>query len=109
MSVMTLKLAGEQRTNVQALEALANSLGPLLRETDCAAVVETGTIALSMPLTTYRGGVQLANRIAEAVSNDANFAHQTLCWRVVEKRAFQTARALLESALTGPFMRVEAA
>ena len=109
LSVMTLKLAGEHRSDVRLLERLATCLGPLLRETDCAAVVETGTIAVSMPLTSYHGAVQLSKRIAEAIAEMDELAGLTLNWRVVEKRNVHTAKALLEASLSGPFMRLDAA
>jgi two-component system cell cycle response regulator PopA len=109
LSVMTLKLVGEHRSDVRLLDRLATCLGPLLRETDCAAVVETGTIAVSMPLTSYHGAVQLSKRIAEAIAEVDELASLTLNWRVVEKRNFHTAKALLEAALSGPFMRLDAA
>ena len=80
-----------------------------MRETDCAAVVEPGTIAVSLPLTTYRGGVQLAKRIATTIAEDDRLAELVLNWRVVEKRAFHTSQTFLEAGLTGPFMRLEAA
>ena len=109
LSVMTLKLVGARRADVQALETFADCLAPLLRETDCAAVVETGTIAVSMPMTPYRGGVRLANRIAESVLEEPDLAGIALNWRVVEKRSSHTAKALLEAGLSGPFMRLDAA
>jgi len=109
LSVMTLKLAGEHRSDGRLLDTLAKCLGPLLRETDCAAIVETGTIAVSMPLTSYHGAVQLSKRIAEAIAEVDELASLTLNWRVVEKRRFHTANALLEAGLSGPFMRLEAA
>uniref|UniRef100_UPI0030F4EC99 hypothetical protein n=1 Tax=Hyphomonas sp. TaxID=87 RepID=UPI0030F4EC99 len=109
LSVMTLKLVGARRADAQALAAFASCLAPLLRETDCAAIVETGTIAVSMPMTPYRGGIRLANRIAEAVLDAPDLAGIALNWRVVEKRSSHTAKDLLETALSGPFMRLDAA
>ena len=109
LSVMTLKLFGEHRSDARLLDTLAKCLGPLLRETDCAAIVETGTIAVSMPLTSYHGAVQLSKRIAEAIAQVDELAGLTLNWRVVEKRNIHTAKALLEASLSGPFMRLDAA
>jgi hypothetical protein len=109
LSVMTLKLVGKHRSDGRLLDALANCLGPILRDTDCAAVVETGTIAVSMPLTSYNGAVQLSKRIAEAIAEVDELASLALNWRVVEKRNFHTAKALLEAGLSGPFMRLDAA
>jgi len=109
LSVMTLKLTGDQRADTDALASLARYVQNLMRETDCAAVVEPGTIAVSLPLTTYRGGVQLAKRIAITISEEHRLAELVLNWRVVEKRAFHTAQTFLEAGLTGPFMRLEAA
>ena len=109
LSVMTLKLVGEDRNDAHRLDTLAKCLSPLLRETDCAAVVEAGTIAVSMPLTSYHGAVQLSKRIAEAIAEVKDLADITLNWRVVEKRSVHTAKALLDASLSGPFMRLEAA
>lgn len=109
LSVMTLKLTGDQRADTDALASLARCAQNLMRETDCAAVVEPGTIAVSLPLTTYRGGVQLAKRIAITIAEEDRLAELVLNWRVVEKRAFHTAQTFLEAGLTGPFMRLEAA
>lgn len=109
LSVMTLKLVGAHRNDARLLDGLANCLAPLLRETDCAAVVETGTIAVSMPLTSYHGAVQLSKRIAEAIAGVDELASLALNWRVVEKRNSHTAKALLEAGLSGPFMRLDAA
>ena len=109
LSILTLKLIGEQRSDPVALQSLARCVQKLMRETDCPAVVETGTISLSLPLTTYRGGVHLANRIARGVSVQDPYSELVLSWRVVEKRAYHTARSFLEAGLTGPFMRLDAA
>jgi len=109
LSVMTLKLVGEHRSDARRLDMLAKCLGPLLRETDCAAVAETGTIAVSMPSTSYHGAVQLSKRIAETIAEADGLADLSLNWRVVEKRNFHTAKALLEAGLSGPFMPLEAA
>ena len=109
LSILTLKLIGDRRSDPVALESLARCVQKLMRETDCPAVVETGTISLSLPLTTYRGGVHLANRIALAVSEQDPVSELVLSWRVVEKRAYHTAQSFLEAGLTGPFMRLEAA
>ena len=62
-----------------------------------------------MPLTSYHGAVQLSKRIAEAIAGVDELASLTLNWRVVEKRNFHTAKALLEAGLSGPFMRLDAA
>ncbi|KJS36381.1 MAG: hypothetical protein VR74_12815 [Hyphomonas sp. BRH_c22] len=109
LSIMTLKLIGNQRTDAGALASLARLVQNLLRETDCPAVVDPGTIAVSLPLTTYRGGVQLAERIAMTVADRDPLSELFLSWRVVEKRAFHTAQTFLEAGLTGPFTRLEAA
>jgi GGDEF domain-containing protein len=109
LSIMTLKLTGNPRTVPSALASLAQCVQNLMRETDCAAVVEPGTIAVSLPLTPYRGGVHLANRIALAVSEQDLLIELILNWRVVEKRACHTAQSFLEAGLTGPFMRLDAA
>jgi hypothetical protein len=109
LSIMTLKLIGNQRTDAGALASLARLVQNLTRETDCPAFVEPGTIAVSLPLTTYLGGVQLAERIAMTVADRDRLCEPALSWRVVEKRAFHTAQTFLEAGLTGPFTRLEAA
>ena len=109
LSIMTLKLIGNQRTDAGALASLARLVQNMMRETDCPAVVEPGTIAVSLPLTTYLGGVQLAERIAMTIADRDPLSELVLSWRVVEKRAFHTAQTFLEAGLTGPFTRLEAA
>ena len=109
LSIMTLKLIGNQRTDTGARVSIARLVQNLMRDTDCAAVVEPGTLAISLPLTTYLGGVQLATRLARTVKDQDPGCKCVLSWRVVEKRAFHTAHTFLEAGLTGPFTRLEAA
>ena len=81
----------------------------MLRETDCAAAFGAGTIVVSLPSTPYRGGVRLAERIAERVARTADLSGLTLSWRVVERRAYHTPKTLLGAGLTGPYSKIEAA
>ena len=109
LSLVTLKLRGERRTDRKILKALAGCLQPLLRETDCAAALSAGILGISLPATPYRGGARLATRFATHVAEQSELSDVVLSWRVVEKRAYHSAKTLLDDGLAGPFMRLEAA
>ena len=109
LSLVTLKLTGERRTDRQIIKAFAVCLQPLLRETDCAAALSAGIFGISLPATPYRGGARLATRIAAHVSEQPSLSDVVLSWRVVEKRAYHSAKTFLDAGLSGPFMRLEAA
>ncbi|KCZ94668.1 GGDEF domain-containing protein [Hyphomonas johnsonii] len=109
LSVMTLKLGGDRKTDIETLKALSSCLKPMLRDTDSAAVVAAGTIVVSMPSTPYRGAARLAGRIALQVAAHPALSGLVLNWRVVEKRAYHTPTTLLGAGLSGPFMRLDAA
>ena len=110
LSLITLKLTSETGPlSPAASRSLSQRLTPLLRETDCAAAFGAGTIVVSLPSTPYRGGVRLAERIAERVARTADLSGLTLSWRVVERRAYHTPKTLLGAGLTGPYSKIEAA
>lgn len=109
LSLVVLKLTGERRTDRQVLKTAAECLRPLLRETDCAAALSAGILGISLPATPYRGGARLATRIATKVAELETLSDVVLNWRVVEKRAYHAAKTFLETGLSGPFMRLEAA
>ena len=109
LSLVMLKLTGERRSERRVLKTLADCLQPLLRETDCAAALSAGILGISLPTTPYRGGARLATRIATHVADLDTLSDVVLNWRVVEKRAYHSAKTFLDSGLQGPFMRLEAA
>ena len=104
-----LKLTGERRSDRQILRTVADTLRPLLRETDCAAALSAGILGISLPATPYRGGARLATRIATQVAELESLSDVVLNWRVVEKRAYHSGKTFLDTGLSGPFMRLEAA
>lgn len=108
LSIMALKPVGDRRAGENALAPLARCVQGLVGKTDFAAAVEPGTLAVSLPLTTYRGGVELARRMAARVAQEHALSGPGLTWRVIDMRAFHTAQTFLEAAPTGPFMRLQA-
>ncbi len=108
-SLLTLKLSGAGPVDHRAMRALADCVRPILRETDCPAVMATDTIAISLLATPYRGGVTIAERIGSAVRRQGMIEPEQLAWRVVERRNYHNGKTLLGAALTGPFTRAYAA
>ena len=70
------------------IKVLAQSVKPLLRETDLAARLDKTHICITLPNTQYRGAVVLARRIEEALDTSVS-------WRVIERRQFHTLKTLL--------------
>jgi PleD family two-component response regulator len=109
LSLLTLKLTQAAPQDYRAMRLIADCVRPILRETDCPALMSADTIAVSLLATPYRGGVTIAERIGTAVARQGGALHDHLAWRVVERRSYHTAKTLLGAGLTGPFTRAYAA
>ena len=107
LSVLTLRLDVEAAKSHPAQHAAGDVIRSQIRDTDCAALVQPGVYAISLPATPYRGGVRLAERIDEAMSRAGN--HPGLSWRVTEKRSYHTPQTFLAASLIGPFVRIRIA
>ena len=99
-----------------ALPGFADIIRPIIRETDCAARIDSTTIAISMPDAPYSGAVGMASKIIAAlggeklgmVGSPLPFGG-ALGWRAVERRRYHDAEKLISSAMNGPFARIRAA
>lgn len=107
LSVLTLRLDVDVSTSHAAQQAAGDVIRRQIRDTDCAALIQPGVFAISLPATPYRGGVRLAERINDAMSRAGN--HPGLSWRVTEKRNYHTSQTFLAAALIGPFVRIRIA
>lgn len=107
LSVLTLRLDVEFSNSRPAQHAAGDIIRSQIRDTDCAALVQPGVYAISLPATPYRGGVRLAERINDAMSRAGN--HPGLSWRVTEKRSYHTPQTFLAASLIGPFVRIRIA
>lgn len=117
-TLLTLRLRSndDDHSARGALPDFANIIRPLLRETDCAARLDSTTIAVSMPDSPYAGAVKMAERIIVALGSDKlgmvgsplPFGG-SLGWRAVERRTYHDAEKLISSATNGPFSRIRAA
>ncbi len=105
LSLLTLKLDGPLAGLRETQRLFADNMRPLLRETDCPALLSPGQFAVSLPSTPYRGGAHLSERIAEAATRTKALSDVRLLWRIVEKRAYHTPQTFLGACLTGPYMR----
>lgn len=92
-----------------ALRALADELRVQVRETDCPGVYDRSTLVTSLPMTSYRGAVSLAKRIAHRTYDIAELRHADVQWRVVERRDYHTAQTILGACVSGPFSKSKAA
>ena len=118
LTLLTLRLRSndDDHSARGALPDFASTLKPLLRETDCAARLDSTTIAVSMPDAPYAGAVRMAERIIAALGDERlgmvgsplPFGG-TLGWRAVERRSYHDAEKLISSATNGPFSRIRAA
>lgn len=118
LTLLTLRLRSKDDDHSArgALPGLADILKPLIRETDCAARLDSTTIAVSMPDAPYAGAVRLAEKIIAALGGDQlgmvgsplPFGG-TLGWRAVERRKYHDAEKLIIAATNGPFSRILAA
>lgn len=108
LSVLTLRLDARTAKSREAQKAAGDTILRQARDTDCAALIQPGVFALSLPATPYRGGVRLAERIDEALGR-SGMEHPGLSWRVTERRSYHTAQTLLAAAQVGPFVRTRIA
>lgn len=110
LCVFTLKISQIQGANFMRLQkSVADIILQMLRRTDCPAAVGGGYISISLPMTPYRGGASMGERIANAVSEIPELSGASISWRIVEKRAYHTAASLLGAGLAGPYAKVIAA
>lgn len=84
----SLSLIAVQFPSQADVKVLAQSVKPLLRETDLAARLDNSHICITLPNTQYRGAVVLARRIEETLD-------LAVTWRVIERRQFHTLKTLL--------------
>lgn len=118
VTLLTLRLRSKDDDHAArgAIPELAEIIKPLIRETDCAARLDSTTIAISMPDAPYAGAVKAAEKIITALGGDRlgmvgsplPFGG-TLGWRAVERRKYHDAQKLIKSATNGPFSRIRAA
>lgn len=108
LSVLTLRLDAEASKSRDAQKSAGETILRQIRDTDCAALVQPGVFAISLPATPYRGGVRLAQRIDEALGR-TGLDHPGLSWRVTEKRSYHTPQTFLTASLIGPFVRTRIA
>lgn len=118
LTLLTLRLRSKDDDHSArgALPGLADIIKPIIRETDCAARLDSTTIAISMPDATYASAVRVAEKIIDAlggeelgmVGSPLPFGGQ-LGWRAVERRQYHDAAKLINSATNGPFSRIRAA
>ncbi|MBY9067806.1 hypothetical protein K1X12_12920 [Hyphomonas sp. WL0036] len=106
-SVLTLRLDVDAAKSLPAQKAAGEVIRRLIRDTDFAALAEPGVFVISLPATPYRGGVRLAERIADGFSRAGDAAG--FSWRVTERRNYHTPQTLLSTALIGPFVRARIA
>lgn len=106
LCVLTIKL---DEGCAEVLPDFGRHVRTLIRDTDCLAHYGGGTVAISAPLTPYRGAVRLAERLVSSLSRHGDLDGICLSWRVVEKRSYHTAGTLLAEALAGPYTREHAA
>jgi GGDEF domain-containing protein len=107
LSVLTLSLDAADTRSAPAQQLMGEVLARQTRETDCAALIQTGVFAVSLPATAYRGGVRLAERIGDGLSRAGE--SPGFSWRVTERRSYHTAHTLLTDSLIGPFVRTRIA
>lgn len=107
LSVLTLRLDADASRSHAAQAAAGEVIRSQIRDTDCAALVQPGVFAISLPATPYRGGIRLAERINDAMNRAGD--HPGLSWRVTEKRNYHTPQTFIAAALIGPFVRIRVA
>lgn len=105
LCVVTFRLDPVQAVSLAAQRAFADIIRSQIRDADCPALMQPGVFTLSLPATPYRGGTRLAERIAGRAVNHPVLGGPGFGWRVIEKRAYHTARTLLDAGMTGPLLR----
>lgn len=108
LSVLALRLDPAAAKSRDIQKAAGQTILRHIRDTDCAALMQPGVFAISLPATPYRGGVRLAERIDDALGG-SGFDHPGLSWRVTEKRNYHTPQTFLAASLIGPFVRTRIA
>lgn len=109
LSVLVLRLDVSEARSRPAQKTTGDIILRHIRETDCAALIQPGAFAISLPATPYRGGVRLAERIGEAMERAGAADHPGHSWRVTERRSYHTGHTLLSASLIGPFVRTKIA
>ncbi|MFN7054123.1 hypothetical protein [Hyphomonas sp.] len=107
LSVLTLRLDVADARSRPAQKLMGEVIARHIRETDCAALIQPGVFAVSLPATPYRGGVRLAERIGDGLTRTGDAPG--FSWRVTERRSYHTAHTLLSASLIGPFVRTRIA
>ena len=108
MTVQITSPADGNSAGREAMPTLAASLQDAIRQTDCAARLNWSTIGISLPNTSYAGGVKLAQRLIGLLEEKHPELLQTckLNWRVIERRAYHSVTDLLVVGKTGPQTRI---
>jgi PleD family two-component response regulator len=98
LSLVTLSFGGVPATRVE-LKALAAAALPILRETDCPGLANLYALSASLPGTSYRAAIALAQRIENAVRRMPGLDSDRLIARVIEMRAYHTPKTFLSAGL----------
>ena len=116
LSFLSLQLLSPNDGNALArktLPALAKVVLSQIRQTDCAGRLDWSTIGVSLRNTGYSGGVQLGRRILDKLGGEqlgalglAYGSGCTLSWRVIERRAYHSAKDLIFAGTKGPQTRI---
>jgi GGDEF domain-containing protein len=105
LCVLTFRLDPGLAVSRPAQLAFAEIIRHQIRDTDCPGLLQPGIFAISLPDTPYRGGMDLADRISDAVARHPSFSGQDFAYRVIERRAYHSAETLLRTGLAGPMLR----
>lgn len=105
LCVLTFQMDPDAAASIPAQQEFCGFLRSQIRDSDCAALMAPGAIAISLPATPYRGGVRLAERICDAAAMQAPKTGTAFGWRVIEKRAYHSPQAFLGLGFTGPMLR----
>jgi len=112
LCLLSLRVNPSQPAETRAahMKTLANAVTLDLRSTDLSARSGPTDIIIALRETPYAGAVKLSRRLIRRVC-DARSGSETpdFSWRIVECRASHTAETLIEAALSGSFMRANAA
>ena len=105
LCVLTFRLDHRLATSLTAQLAFAEIIRHEIRDTDCPCLMQPGVFTISLPETTYPGGMELAERISDALARHSGFTGKDFAYRVIERRAYHTAATLLGAGLAGPMLR----
>ncbi|MEM7766249.1 MAG: hypothetical protein AAF253_02030 [Pseudomonadota bacterium] len=112
LCMLSLRINPSLPANQRAkqVKRLASIVTGDLRVTDLAARAGATEIIITLRETPYAGAVKLARRLVARVQQACTpTGAPDFSWRIAECRATQTADTLIQSALSGAFMRVAAA